>query len=130
VLKANRYPRQFDPEVREQNASEPRLLEAKLSHLNAEESRVVRPALLDYQDLSRKTEDGTIPRTDFGNHEIDTGDAAPVKMNPHRIPYALRDELKNQIDEMVRRGVLTKAPTEWAAPVILMRKKSTDRTVK
>jgi hypothetical protein len=51
-------------------------------------------------------------------------------MNPYRIPYALRDELKNQIDETVRRGVLTKAATEWAAPVILMRKKSTDRTLK
>jgi hypothetical protein len=54
VLKANSYPRQFDPEVREQNASEPRLLEVKVSHLNDEESCVVRPALLDYQDLFRK----------------------------------------------------------------------------
>jgi hypothetical protein len=130
VLKANRYPRLFDTEVRDQNASLPRLLETKLSHLNAEESCVVRPALLDYLDLFRKTEDGMIPRTDFGHHEINTGDATPVKRNLYRIPYDLRDELKNQIDEMVKRVVLTKAVTEWAAPVILFRKKSADGRVK
>jgi hypothetical protein len=130
VLKAERYPRQLDPKVREQNASVPKLLEEKLSHLTGEEKQVVRPALLDYQDLFKKTEDGKIPRTDFGYHEIDTGDARPVKRNPYRIPYALRDEMRNQVEEMVKRGVLTKAATEWAAPVILIRKKSTDGAVK
>jgi hypothetical protein len=84
----------------------------------------VRPALLDYQDLFKKTEDGIIPRTDLGLHAIDTGDARPVKRNPYRIPYALRDELRNQVEEMVKRGVVTKAATEWAAPVILIRKKA------
>lgn len=130
VLKADRYPRQLDPKVREQNANVPRLLEEKLIHLTEEERRVVRPTLLDYQDLFKKTEDGIIPRTNVGYHEIDTGDARPVKRNPYRIPYALQDELRNQVEEMVERGVLTKAATEWAAPVILIRKKSTDGTVK
>jgi hypothetical protein len=115
--------------VREQNASVPKLLEGKLSHLTEEEKLVVRPALLD-QDIFKKTEDGKIPRTDFGYHEIDTGDAPPVKRNPYRIPYALRDEMRNQVDEMVKRGVFTKAAIEWAAPVILIRKKNTDGTVK
>jgi hypothetical protein len=130
VLKANRYPRQLDSKVREQNASVPRLLEEKMSHLTDKERRVMSPVLFTYQDLCKKTEDGTIPRTDFGYHEIDTRDATPIKKHPYRIPYALRDELKNQIEEMVKRGVLTKAATEWAAPVILIRKKSTDGTIK
>jgi hypothetical protein len=130
VLKSDRYPKQLDPKVREQNARVPKLLEEKLEHLTETEGRMVRPALLDYQDLFKKTEYGLIPCTDVRYHEIDTGDAKPVKQNPYRIPYALRDELRNQVDEMVRRGVLKKAATEWAAPVILIRKKSTDGTVK
>lgn len=64
----------------------------------------MRPALLDYEDLFKKTEDGMIPHTDLGYHEIDTGDARPVKRNPYRIPYALRDELRNQVEEMVKTG--------------------------
>jgi hypothetical protein len=128
VLKADRYPKQLDPKVREQNAHVPKLLEEKLNHLTEEEKRIVRPALLDYQDLFKKTEDGIIPCTDLGYH--DKGDARPVKRNPYRIPYALRDELRGQIEEMVNKGVLTKTATEWAAPVILIRKKSTDGTIK
>lgn len=130
VLKTNKYPRHLDPQVKEQNANVPRLLEDKLTHLTQKEKNIIRPALMEYQDLFKKTEEGKIPRTDFGYHEIDTGSAAPIKRNPYRIPYALRDELKNQIDEMVRKGVLTKAATEYSAPVILIRKKSTDGTTK
>jgi hypothetical protein len=130
LLKVDRCPKQMSPGTREQNARVPEMLEGKLKHLTEEERQVMRPVLLEYQDLFKKTVDGVIPRTDCGYHEIDTGDAKPVKRNPYRIPYALRDELRHQIDEMVARGVLTKAATEWSAPVILVRKKSTDGTVK
>jgi hypothetical protein len=84
---------------------------------------------MEYQNLFKNPE-GKIPRTDFRYHRIDTGNATPIKRNPYCIPYALRDELENQTDEMIKEGVLTKAVTEWAAPVIFIRKKSTDGTVK
>jgi hypothetical protein len=61
---------------------------------------------------------------------IDRVTAPPLKKNPYRIPYALRYEMKMQIEEMVWRGILTKAATEWAAPVILIRKKSSNGTRK
>jgi hypothetical protein len=127
VLRTDAYPRQLNPHVRGKNANVPALIEEKLEHLEPEEKHVIRPVLMEYQDLFKKTEDGIIPRTEVGYHGIDTGTAPPVK-NPCRIPYALRDEMKMQIEEMVRRGVLTKAATEWAAPVILIRKKSADGT--
>jgi hypothetical protein len=124
VLKAGRDPRQLDHEVREGNARVPTLLQDKLNHQTEEERPVVRQTLLDYQDLFKTTEEGIIPLIDLRLHEIDTGDARSVKGNPYRIPYALRDELRNQVEEMVKRRVLTKAATEWAAPVILIRKKA------
>jgi hypothetical protein len=130
VLKTAKYPKQLDPDAREQNMRVPELLEEKVNHLTEEEERVVRPILLDYQDLFKKTENGVIPLTDRGYHEIDTGDSRPVKRNQYLIPYALRDELRNQTEEMISNGVLTKAAIEWAAHVILIRKKSIDGTVK
>jgi hypothetical protein len=63
-----------------------------------------------------------------GLHEIRTEDAVPIKMNPYRVPYALRDEMKNQLDDMLRRGVITLCPSPWAAPVILVPTQSPDGT--
>jgi hypothetical protein len=126
----DRYPKQMDPKVREQNVRIPELLKGKLEHLTKRELDAIRPVVLKYQDLFKKTEDGTIPYTGYGSHEIRTGDARPVKKQPYRVPYALRDEMKRQIEEMKERGVLSEAATEWAAPVILVHKKSPDGTPK
>jgi uncharacterized membrane protein len=42
-----------------------------------------------------------------------------IKKNPYRVPYALRDEMKNQVDEMLSKGVITPCASQWAATVIL-----------
>jgi len=57
-------------------------------------------------------------------------DALPIKRNPYRVPYALREEMKNQFDEMMRKGVITPCASPWTAPVILVPKKSADGTPK
>jgi hypothetical protein len=36
--------------------------------------------------------------------------------------------MKNQLDEMMRKGVITPCASPWAAPVILVPKKSADGT--
>ena len=46
------------------------------------------------------------------------------------MPFALKDEIKKQLDEMIQRGVITPLCSEWAAPVVLVRKKSLDGTPK
>ena len=57
-------------------------------------------------------------------------DALPIKRNPYRVPYALREEMKKQLDEMMRKGVITPCASPWAAPVTLVPKKSADGTPK
>lgn len=54
-----RYPKQLDPQVREQNRRVPKLLEEKLQHLSPEDQTILKPALLKYQDLFKKTENGS-----------------------------------------------------------------------
>jgi hypothetical protein len=67
---------------------------------------------MQYQDLLKKTEGGTIPYTGYGYHEIKTGDEVPVKKQPYRVLYTLKDEMKRQIEEMKERAVLTEAVIE------------------
>jgi transposase InsO family protein len=116
--------------VRGHNSAELRVvrteLERKLAHLSAEESQILIPVLNQYEDLFCNDREGVLPSTTKGYHEIRTGDALPIKKNPYRVPYALRDEMKNQVGEMLTKGVITPCASPWAAPVILVTKKSAD----
>jgi hypothetical protein len=102
----------------------------KLEHLSPSEKHVVLPVIEEYLDLFCNDKTGVIPNTTKGCHEIRTGDALPIKKNPYRVPYALRDEMKRQLDEMLEKGVITPCASPWAAPVILVPKKSPDGTPK
>jgi transposase InsO family protein len=53
-----------------------------------------------------------------------------LKKNPYRVPFALREEMRKQLDDMIQKGVITPAFSEWAAPVILVHKKAMDGTPK
>jgi len=41
------------------------------------------------------------------SYDISTGDAVPVKKNPYCVPYALQEEMKNQLDAMLQKEVIT-----------------------
>jgi hypothetical protein len=88
------------------------------------------PVIEEYLDLFCNEETGVLPSTTKGRHEIRTGDALSVKKNPYRVPYALRGEMKRQLDEMLDKGVITPCASPWAAPVILVPKKSPGGTPK
>jgi hypothetical protein len=71
----------------------------------------------------KKTEDGIIPCTSYGCHEIKTGDAAPVTKQYHRVPWALREEMRGQIGETKEKKVVSDASIELPALAILITKK-------
>jgi hypothetical protein len=60
------------------------------------------------------------------------GQGTPCRLgkNPYQVPYALREEMKRQLDDMLAKGVITPCASPWAAPVILVPKKSPDGTPK
>ena len=41
-----------------------------------------------------------------------------------RVPVNLRDELKKSIDSMLERGIIRHSTSEWASPIVLVRKKT------
>jgi hypothetical protein len=75
----------------------------------------------EYLDLFCSDETGVLPSTIKGCYEIRTGDELPIK-NPYRVPYALKEEIKRQLDDMLDMGVITPCASPWAAPVILVPK--------
>ena len=56
-------------------------------------------------------------------HQILLGDTKPIRKPPCRTPYALREEMKNQLQKMLDTGVIRPIDSPWAAPGILVPKK-------
>jgi len=56
-------------------------------------------------------------------HDIDTGDARPIKQSPRRPPLAAREAEDEILDEMLATGVIEPSNSSWASPVCLVKKK-------
>jgi len=56
-------------------------------------------------------------------HDIDTGDARPIKQSLCRPPLAAREAEDEILDEMLATGVIEPSISSWASPVCLVKKK-------
>jgi transposase InsO family protein len=101
-------------------------LEEKLSHLNSSERAVIEPVLLRYSNIFHDDESNDFKSTDVVEHRIITGDAQPIRKAQYRVPFALREEMESQVQDMLKKGVIRESNSPWSAPVILVPKKSTD----
>ena len=75
--------------------------------------------LMQYSDVF----DPSLGHTTVITHKIDTGDAAPIRQYPRRLPYAYREETDKQVSEMLQQGVIKPSNSPWASPVVLVKKK-------
>ncbi len=66
---------------------------------------------------------GDIGRTSIVRHKIDTGNSAPVKLPPRRLPLQQHEEVSQLIEDMSSKGVIEPAEGPWASPIVLVRKK-------
>ena len=62
-------------------------------------------------------------RTTVTEHQIDTGQASPVRLPPYRLPHAYKQTVREELKEMEQSGVIERSSSEWAAPIVLVKKK-------
>ena len=65
---------------------------------------------------------------DLGNftaieHNIDTGDAKPLKQRMRKTPISFASEEKAHLDKMEKAGVIQPSNSEWASAPVLVRKR-------
>jgi len=72
----------------------------------------------EFRDVVRK-EPGL---TDWVQMGINTGDAAPVSQHPYNTPVALREAVEKEVDWLVEQGYMRKSHSEWASPIVTVRK--------
>lgn len=56
-------------------------------------------------------------------HHINLTSDTPVRSKPYPIPYHMREKLKDDIDEMLRLGVIRESDSPYASPVVIVPKK-------
>ncbi|XP_064622364.1 uncharacterized protein LOC135484659 [Lineus longissimus] len=83
--------------------------------------------LLEFQHVFSKDEND-IGQTNLVEHLIDTGDALPIKQNPHKVPLAYQDDERKSIQKLLKQGTIRPSTSPWASPIVLVKKK--DGTVR
>jgi hypothetical protein len=56
-------------------------------------------------------------------HTINTGDSQPIKLPPHRLNHAEKEEIAKQMQPMIEWEVIRRSKSPYAAPVVLAKKK-------
>ncbi|MDA8031805.1 MAG: RNA-directed DNA polymerase, partial [Alphaproteobacteria bacterium] len=90
--------------------------------LTTEQREVLYAFLESYADIFASSPD------DFGRnaqvqHQINTGDARPIRQRIRRIPPARRQEVSQLLQDMRCKGIIQPSTSPWASPIVLVQKK-------
>ncbi|KAL2095752.1 hypothetical protein ACEWY4_007900 [Coilia grayii] len=61
-------------------------------------------------------------RTNIAVHDVETGDAVPIKQHPYRLPPAKLRMMQEELDYMLHIGVVEPCQSGWSSPVVLVPK--------
>ena len=56
-------------------------------------------------------------------HKIELTDNDPVRSRPYPLPYALRENLKREIEDMLSLGIIRELNSSFASPIVIVKKK-------
>jgi len=93
--------------------------------LNLTEKEKLQSLLKQFEDIFQL--DGKkLGKTSRFKFTIDTGDSAPLRRRPYPHPEKINDEIKNHIDDLLKRGIIEPSQSPWASPCFLVPKKDSD----
>ena len=85
-----------------------------------EEKEEARNFLLQHQNaFSIHGELGRYTKHPFS---INTGNAKPIRQMPRPVPFHRKAEVDKQVDEMLEKGIIEPSDSEWASPILMVKK--------
>lgn len=101
----------------------------KLAHLVPDERMKMQEMLFSFEDLLYGS-GGKLGCTTRVRHTIPTGGATPIYRRPYPVPHHLKEEMREQIRNLLDEGVIRPSSSPWSAPVVLVPKKDRGQGVK
>ena len=98
-----------------------KMVEKCASDLTVEQREQLFQLLLEYADIF--ADESELGRTDRITHDIDTGNAPPIRQPARRVQVCQRTELKELLTDMEKKDVIRPSNSPWASPVVLVRKR-------
>ncbi|UYV77011.1 hypothetical protein LAZ67_14002809, partial [Cordylochernes scorpioides] len=62
--------------------------------------------------------------TSTAKHKINTEDHPPIKRRPYRVSQVERQTIQNEVDKMLKGGIVQLSESPWSSPVVLVKKKN------
>ena len=61
-------------------------------------------------------------KTVIAFHDVDTGNALPIKQHPYRVNPVKLMHMRNEVDYMLQNGIIEPSKSQWSSPCVLMPK--------
>ena len=109
----------FDSTMVLKNSDVLRNLKGKLHYLSPPEQDKMTQLILQFTELFPD-----VPgRAECVFHDVDIGNTTPIKQHPYRVNPNKLKFLNEEVDYMLRHGIIERSQSEWSSPCILVPKK-------
>jgi hypothetical protein len=118
------YPQNGDVSGRQLNRAEKVLERLRLEHLNEEERKQVEKTCTAYQDIFHLPGE-MLTITTAVKHEIRIEPGVePVNVKPCRLPETQKQEVRRQVEDPRRGGIIRESSSPWNSPLLIVPKKA------
>lgn len=94
------------------------MLKSSLDHLDVNKRKNVLNLIYSFSDLFQDAPG----RTNILNHDVDVGDASPVKQSPYRLNPVKLDLVSKEIEYMLKHDLIQPSVSPWSSPIVLVKK--------
>ena len=99
-----------------------KILELSAPEVSETERTRLKKLVIEFRDVFALT-DAELGQTNLVTHTIDTGDTSPIKIPPHRTSPAKLPIIREEVQSMLKRGVIQPSKSPYSAPIVLQTKK-------
>ncbi|WP_435316561.1 hypothetical protein, partial [Klebsiella pneumoniae] len=91
-------------------------LEVAVKHLSLDKKNDLIKLILDYKHLFKDTPG----KTNLINHDINVGDADPIKQHPYRMHPEKLSLVRKEINYMLENDLIEPSNSNWSSPIVVV----------
>lgn len=115
--------KQIDKALKSDVVEETFLIHPVTDDKDEEPGAMLKDLVHEFGDVFRDDLPPELPPDRGVEHVIETGDAKPVSRQPYKMSPAELVELRKQLDELLRLGLIEPSASPWGAPILFVKKK-------